>query len=85
MSRTENKGHTCTVDGCERPAHTRLLCTMHYARMLRQGDPGEAAPRRPHNVRDPICTEPDCDRPHDARGWCKKHYKRYWYSGRRKS
>jgi hypothetical protein len=36
---------SCTVDGCERPARTKRLCVMHYTRLRRYGDVGEAAPR----------------------------------------
>lgn len=32
----------CAVEGCERPAHTRGYCQMHYARIVRTGEPGPA-------------------------------------------
>src|SRR5262249_38143293 len=32
----------CAVDGCERDAQTRGYCQMHYARIIRRGEPGPA-------------------------------------------
>lgn len=29
----------CTVPGCSKPAHTQQLCTGHYARLRKHGDP----------------------------------------------
>jgi hypothetical protein len=36
----------CEVVGCERPPKYRGYCNMHYQRLLRHGDPGEASPRK---------------------------------------
>lgn len=33
---------TCTVDGCDRTAKARKLCSSHYTRWRRHGDPGSA-------------------------------------------
>jgi hypothetical protein len=30
---------TCVIDGCDRPAHARGWCSVHYNRFLRHGDP----------------------------------------------
>lgn len=35
---------TCSVDGCDRPPHTRQMCNLHYKR-LRKGKPLDAPPR----------------------------------------
>jgi hypothetical protein len=35
----------CLLDGCEREVHARGVCKAHYQRLLRHGDPGEAAIR----------------------------------------
>jgi hypothetical protein len=37
----------CSVDGCDRRADARGLCKKHWRRWRRNGDPGEAADRRP--------------------------------------
>lgn len=38
---------TCTVPGCDRErGESRLYCRMHYTRVRRDGDPGEALPRK---------------------------------------
>lgn len=29
----------CSIDGCEKTSHARQLCGMHYARLVRKGDP----------------------------------------------
>ena len=33
----------CAVDGCAGRPHARGYCRMHYSRLMRLGDPGEAA------------------------------------------
>lgn len=47
----------CGVPGCGRVSKSRGLCEMHYARLRRTGDVGEASPRR--------------NLPQDARFWAK--------------
>jgi len=37
-----NRGRQCTVEGCDRAAHTRGYCQMHYVRVRRTGEPGPA-------------------------------------------
>jgi hypothetical protein len=32
----------CSVEGCQRDAQTRGYCQMHYARIMRHGEPGPA-------------------------------------------
>ena len=32
-------GHTCEIDGCQRPARSRRWCVAHYTRWARHGDP----------------------------------------------
>lgn len=36
----------CAVDGCDKPRYTHGLCSMHYERTRKHGDPGEAGMRR---------------------------------------
>ena len=37
---------TCEVDGCDRPRIARGLCNLHYCRLLKQGTPGDASPKK---------------------------------------
>lgn len=39
VKRVFTAGKTCTVDGCERPMMSRLLCKNHYRRLMNYGDP----------------------------------------------
>lgn len=42
----------CSVDGCERTEYARGWCALHYARVLRSGEPGQADPlKRPAGAR----------------------------------
>lgn len=43
--RSKNVG-PCSIDGCDKPSHTRGWCRTHYARYYRNGEPGCAKPRR---------------------------------------
>lgn len=66
----------CSIDGCEKQAHARSWCAMHYQRWRADGDPGEAA-RRWEAKTSPTCSLPECERPVRARGWCGAHYERW--------
>lgn len=37
---------TCSIDGCSSPVDARMLCSAHYKKLLRYGDPLWVAPRR---------------------------------------
>lgn len=36
----------CSVEGCCDYAHSKGMCRMHYMRLINDGDPGEASPRK---------------------------------------
>lgn len=36
----------CSVEGCDDYAHSKGMCRMHYMRLVNDGDPGEASPRK---------------------------------------
>ena len=72
---------TCSVDGCEKRAHTRGWCSMHWARWRNGADfyaPGDL--RRRKNPVEPCAVE-CCDRPGTKRGWCDTHYQRWRVKG----
>lgn len=67
----------CSVEGCENVAKTRGLCSSHYHRYQRYGDPTIAKLQR----RGPVCTVPGCKKKHCGLGYCSLHYQRYRSTG----
>lgn len=62
---------TCQIEDCSRSVLARGLCSMHYSRWHRTGNPAaEVRPRLPNGQ---ICTVPGCERPCEANGWCRMH------------
>lgn len=57
---------------CGKPARAKNLCAMHYARLLRTGEPETARVTRPTKNRK--CSF--CDEPHYAKDYCYLHYVR---------
>lgn len=75
-----NKG-ACKVEGCDRPARTKQMCSMHYGRLLVFGDPlNPGKPRGGRTYRrhaeGQVCAVETCDNLATALGWCPKHYMR---------
>lgn len=66
---------TCTADECDRKAHSRGLCSMHYRRVKRSGAP------MPPVIGTRLCEIPGCERKHYCRGWCVLHYRRWTHFG----
>lgn len=61
----------CSIDGCEKPVHSKDMCSAHSTRAVRFGDP--LAPlQRQRNVG--TCSVEGCDQPSRKRGWCASHY-----------
>src|SRR5690606_24791574 len=67
---------TCAIEGCERPHLCRDLCSAHYQRLKRHGDPLGSAKKRVKRSVVP-CSVEACDRKVVARGLCHAHYD-YW-------
>lgn len=67
----------CTVDGCEKESRGRGLCSTHWLRWRKHGDPNIVLqPGVDYRVA-PTCSIDDCDRNAHARGLCTKHYDRW--------
>lgn len=66
---------TCTVVDCAKPVRvkSRGLCTAHYAKWQKYGDP---AAGRTVGTNPETCTHRGCDRPYAAGGYCNAHYLR---------
>ena len=75
----------CSVDGCKRlrSSPNATYCPMHYHRVRRTGDAGEAEARinRKKKAKEQ-CSIEGCDKGGKiTRGWCIMHYKRWLRNG----
>lgn len=62
----------CVVGDCGKPAKTRGMCSTHYSRWRRHGDPQHVM-TNPARVR-PYCSDTDCEKAVSGRGMCSTHY-----------
>lgn len=67
----------CSVEGCEKPAWARGLCSTHYTRLHRRGLPELPKVETPRAT----CTQDGCEKLVLARGLCPMHYQRVWRYG----
>ena len=68
-------GRTCSVSTCERPVvAARLMCSMHWGRLVKFGDVLEDRPPR-ERLDSPTCYAPGCERPRllGTGRWCSAH------------
>lgn len=65
----------CSIDGCDKPVKARRLCTTHYARLLRHGDPLVTI----NTFQPKECSDPNCTRRAVTRGLCATCYARARY------
>jgi hypothetical protein len=63
----------CIASACQKPAHSRGYCAMHYHRMRRAGEPGFTR-RIERYAPDATCKQSDCIERPTAGGFCKRHY-----------
>lgn len=69
----------CSIEDCEKQAHCRGWCPMHYQRWRRYGDTKTKRPAQNYLTRHigvDACTVPGCDLLQRARGLCNPHWKR---------
>lgn len=71
------KSRICSIPDCGNPFFSQNLCSKHYKRLKRNGDPLAFAPKRKRA----ICTIPECGKPVVGRGWCNAHYLRWMNHG----
>lgn len=65
----------CSVESCERNAHTKGLCKAHYGRLWKHGDVRADVPLAPRGGR---CSVDGCDGDSGGgRGYCHFHYERW--------
>lgn len=72
-------GAICSIEACDKPVlnKRRGLCSRHYLRWQRHGDPKSGGPERERWG--PTCIVDDCGRENlqGGRGMCPKHYQRW--------
>jgi hypothetical protein len=68
---------SCSVPGCTKPSlvKSRRLCTTHYHRWSRHGDP--LATKRVQKAPHPTCSVEGCNRTYDSHGYCSAHADRW--------
>ncbi|MFD4258233.1 HNH endonuclease signature motif containing protein [Streptomyces sp. NPDC058534] len=66
----------CSIEGCDKPEQARRMCSMHYYRWRRTGDPGSAERLRAPNGSNQACTVDGCTRRAHAKGLCPTHWNR---------
>jgi hypothetical protein len=73
----------CTVDGCDQQSYSGGLCEMHRWRVRAHGDPGPAAPVKPHRLKERVpCAVEGCDRPNNhGSPYCHLHRERLRRTG----
>lgn len=77
--RSPAKGKVCEVGGCDNAVKSKNLCTIHYARFLRNGHVERLRKEIPQ------CSIDDCNQRSVARGYCRLHYNTAFYSKRPKA
>lgn len=66
---------TCTFDGCDKPHAGRGLCSTHWARWRKHGDPSIViVGSQPKHVG---CNVDGCEEKHHSKGFCGMHAARF--------
>lgn len=67
----------CSVDGCDNNAKSLGMCSSHYARFHRYGDPLMGGGYRKHLPKGTKCSVDGCNCVSKNKGYCNKHYLRF--------
>ena len=66
----------CSVEGCKRDSRCWGMCSMHFQRARKFGDPNIRM-RQAKGETEFCCTVEGCTLPHKAKGYCYVHYQRF--------
>lgn len=81
--REATKQKLCSVAGCNRGQLAQGMCSMHYARWKKTGDPGPAEPQVYVDPSEkPKCIEPGCNEPRYWLRRCVKHARQFAHKQR---
>jgi len=64
----------CSIEDCNGQTKSLELCSKHYQRLRKTGNPRLSKMNRDH---DGICSLGGCDKKYWAKGFCKMHYSRW--------
>lgn len=70
---------TCSVNGCTNNVRvkSKMLCSKHYDRWRKTGDPEGFLPARWDGYEKPICGVDDCTEKAWSLGYCRTHHMRF--------
>lgn len=68
----------CSIENCIKPSFLKGLCTTHYKRWWRHGDPAKTLLKMERTK----CKVDDCSRLDHSQGYCKMHFLRLARYGR---
>ena len=68
----------CSIDGCDKPLQAKEMCSAHYYRARRYGNPLEGGPVR-RSTKSVFCKLEGCNEPSKTRDLCQKHYSRDYH------
>jgi hypothetical protein len=73
----DSKFNECSLDGCSRRRYAKDMCSPHYKRVIKYGDPQVDIPLREVYMSDTgICIVPGCGNKNHTKGYCSGHKSR---------